>query len=299
MKIIVFILILCLLMCGCQRSPNINESQPLAETTTYASDVEEILVEGKTLSINTINNQIRNVFNNESYYSVPYFGNEAIKNYPYLIVGQTLEYSLYYSAKDIVFLGKPIIYIVVTNMEHPRSTEEEPLLYYFGLEVTEFGVASEFILEGFVGKDEHIAKEFIGSYSMCIEQISTPIHDEPSSEWKMRAQNAIQLYMDNNDYYATAEHNLKAGNYKVFIKGFAKSDRESRVYFVHEDGSVYIARYYYVHSISEGQPANLNNLSLIQFSEAEDYQLGLNRIYENAALRFEYSVDSKDMCSTD
>ena len=182
-----------------------------------------------------------------------------------------------------------------TNIEHPLSTTQNPLLYKFGVNVTECGLQSNFCEQSHVRSQADNSTsllegaDYLGNYSMYINKIKQPKHEAMSSQWKKQAEKALQLYMDRNDFYSVKEKNLPRGKYNVYIQGFSKCDIDSTVVFEHENGQVYLGRYYFVHDIPDGEPADLNKVALVESADAHLVNF-LGKLRQHAAVSMEYVV---------
>lgn len=251
-----------------------------------APTLDSIKVGNQSVTIEEINDGIKTAFNQRLYY------NKAWGNGQFL--NKILTYELFFTP-NIQAAAQPQIYMVITNVTHHLSTVQEPLLYTFGINITEHGLQSEFCLEGHVPETEghtNWLKEgasYLGSHSIIIDEIVEPKHEVMSDQWKLRAEAAILLYMDGNNFYAEKSKNLQPGKYSVYIQGFSESDVDSIIVFEHEDGRVYMGKYYFVHSITAGQPADLNHVALVENIDT-DFMAYLSKIRLNAALIIEATV---------
>lgn len=212
------------------------------------------------------------------------------------LLNRTLSYALYYLPGEMPYnyVFPPKVRIVIENVPHPRSTATETYFYDFQIEATEKGLASDFCAS-FVSSQDEIdrigehGETLIGHYSMCLSTVSKPSNEIMSREWADAAENALRSYMNQNDFYSEKEDNLPSGEYHVYIRGFTAADRDSRVYFEHEDGRVYEGNYCFVHEVSAERRADLNHVALVAYEEA-DFSLSFERVKESAALMMEYTV---------
>lgn len=256
-------------------------------------DVDETLTtqfvkaDEKTISVEDINIGIKAVFNNVLYYNPNGRFNQFL--------GETIEYDLFFmQSTDAVLL--PRVYIIITNMEHPLSNEQSPKLYKFGISITKHGLQSDFYEQSFAhaqGDWKSNVPEgasYLGHYAMCISEVTPPTYEVMTDQWKQRAAAAIRLYMDKNDFYSEKDKNLEAGKYEIYIQGFSESDVHSTIVFEHENGQIYLGQYYFVHSISNEIPADLNHVELVENADA-DFMEYLSRLKLNAAMCMEYSTD--------
>ena len=193
----------------------------------------------------------------------------------------------------------PKVYIVTTNVEHPISTEQEFELCGFAIQLTEYGLQSYFYMQFPIAPQENyldalpVGTVYLGHHSMKMSQITQPVHQKMSDRWKQHAETAIRLYMDKNNFYVVEDNkNLQTGKYNIYIQGFSESDVDSTIVFEHENGSIYVGQYYFVHSISGENPADLNHVELVEDTNA-DFIEYLHRLKRNAALCMQYSVKVK------
>lgn len=289
-KLLFVILLLLGILSGCQKAGTpVQGELPTQEE-------KSITVYGTRFTVEQINEQIKETINEELYYC----GNDPDSDNMFynwdLILNKNLEYSLYYVPSDNPDSTDPVyqevfppqIHFVITNMAHPLSTEDEPKLYFAGIEITQKGLRSDFCRGYHISADEKMKGEFLGSYSMCLTEIVKPIHEEMSNEWKEQVETELKLYMDENDYSAIKENNLPVGNYHVYIEGFSECDADSDVIFEHEDGRIYIGTYRFLHHASGENSANLHRVTLSEYPESmAEY---LNKVRENAVLSMKYAV---------
>ena len=306
--IIILIAILFFVLCGCQNTstPEIDSSMlcldfsgvpETPETTIISADF--LTVNGKEFSVEQINKGIKTTVNNVLYYHGNNFDSDYLLFNTDLLLGKCLEYELYFSpdatTETVGNNGMAIVYFVITNVEHRLSTPDDPKLYAFGIEICEYGLCSDFYYQGYVpkGKTHQLAEGgavYLGSYSMCLNEVLQPAHEEMSDEWQKQAEEALKLYMDKNDLGADPENHLQPGKYTIYIEGFSQSDNHSTVIFEHENGSVYSGSYRFVHHITDGSPANLNKVLLVENCDADPYQIYLERVRSNATLVMVYRL---------
>lgn len=233
--------------------------------------------------------QIENTVNAVLYY---YGDGETAES----LLNRTLSYVLYYLPGEMPYnyVFPPKVRIVIENVPHPRSTASETYFYDFQIEATEKGLASDFCAS-FVSSQDEInrigenGEILIGHYSMCLSTVSKPSNEIMSREWADAAEKALRSYMDRNDFYAEKEDNLPSGKYHVYIRGFTAADRDSRVYFEHEDGRVYEGNYCFVHEVSAERQADLNHVTPASYEEA-GFSQSFERVKESAALMMEYTI---------
>ena len=306
-KIFLSILLSLCLLCGCtndysENSSSINTAISTTkqnktgsiETDEQKDEDKYIEVNGKKLTVDEIITQIPTTINNMLYYSGNYSESNNMFFNKDLILNKQLNYKLYgyypiSSPNSNLDIHLPEVRLVFTDMEHPLSTEDNPKLYYITIKVTENGLQSTFFSGYHISKTE-TPGIFLGSYSLCIDEIVAPKHEVMSEEWKTNVEKALRLYMDENDFWAYAEDNLEIGNYKVYIKGFSANDTDTNIIFEHENGNVYEGFYYFVHHVSGERSADLNKVALIEWDNDEGFQAYLERVKQNATFSMEYEV---------
>lgn len=279
------LLVIMMLLTGCRG--NIPSTPTEDNPTTTLSAQIKITAKGREYSIEEIQEGILKAFNTEFYYA----GDYDVPMNRNLVLNKTLNY-------DLVFVDhefQPFVLLIVNNLEHPWSTEEEPL-YKFGIAFSEQGMEEKFYTMGTATRTEltfmteERGETYLGSYSLHITEIVKPQHEQMSEEWKQQAEAAIRRYMDKNDFHYEKEENLEPGKYHVYIKGFSKADVDSVIVFEHENGNVYQGLYYFVHDISETRTADLNHVELVEDPGDSYYKEWLDKVRENAALHMEYWV---------
>jgi len=259
----------------------------IAETIPQSVQIK-ITAKGKEYSIEDIQRGILKAFHTEFYYA----SDDNLHLNRKLILSKTLTYDLVFV--DDQFL--PYVLLIVNNLEHPLSTEEKPL-YSFGIAFSEQGMEEKFYTYGTTSSNtlaymtEDRDEVYLGSYSLHINEIAKPQHEQMSNEWKKQAEAAIQRYMEKNDFYSEKEKNLEPGKYSVYIKGFSKGDIDSIIVFEHENGNIYQGFYYFVHSISTELPADLNHVEFVANSSGS-YKEWVDKVRESPALHMEYWVQS-------
>lgn len=275
-----FGLVLALLISGCNTID--------AESSETSPCLEKITVDNRTFSVEEINNGIRNVFNTVLYYHT----NGQLHQF----VNKPIEYELYFSSKQETSF--PQVHIIITNAEHPLSSVQLPKLYKFGVRLTEYGLQSDFCEQSYVEPQEdwsvYLTDQtvYLGHYSMDASQITQPMHEEVSDQWKQHAEAAIRLYMNKKDFYSEDSKNLQEGKYNIYIQGFSESDVDSTIIFEHENGQMYLGQYYFVHDIAEEKAADLNHVELIKDIDAECMEY-LDKLKQNAALHIVHEVTGR------
>jgi hypothetical protein len=218
------------------------------------------------------------------------------------ILNKDIEYDLYLDLYDYnknhPFNAPKTVYVVISNMQHLLSVEENISSYAVGIYFTEYGLSSNFcygnnhlINEPFEVYDGIPISYSFGSYIMRIDEIVKPQYEIMDDTWVENIKNEIQIYMDDNDFYQ-GDHNLNlaTGNYHVYVQKFFRSDSDGTIIFEHENGSVYTGWYNYVHECSGNFPANLNHVQLIENPNDELFQLYLDKVRADPAVSMEYSV---------
>ena len=100
--------------------------------------------------------------------------------------------------------------------------------------------------------------------------------------------------MDNNNFSAIKDKNLRPGNYHVYVQGFDPADVDSIIAFEHEDGTIYFGHFYFVHNSVPNRPADLNHVSIPEYSTQEDSAKILEKIRSCAAISMEYAVSDTE-----
>lgn len=286
-KLFVIVVSMITLLCGCQNSDirmDDNYKQEGTESTHYNITVGE-----RSFSVEEINAGIKDTFNNVLYYH----GDDDASNYltfnKNIILHKSLEYDLYFDSTGYIN-ASPIVYMVITNIQHPLSTIEKPLLYQFGIIITEYDLHSDFYYQGHGATNN--SHEFtnnnvthLGSYTMCIDEIVKPQYETLDSEWLARSSKEIQLYMDNN-----TDKILAPGHYHIYVQKFFKSDKDSIIIFENKNGDIYTGFYYSVHGISGENPAALNKVRLVEDAAAEPFKSYISKVKSDPAVSVEYEV---------
>ncbi len=274
LRFLTALLTLMIVMSGCEGN----------ETTAFPDAIE---VNDQSISVAEVNSGIETIFNNALYY----YEDGQLSQF----LNKKLEYELFFIPSTET-AALPRVYMIVTNVKHPLSTEQTPLLYKFGIQISKYGLQSDFCEQSYVQQEKENGVSFpeetiyLGQHSMCISQIVQPVYEEMTDQWKKQAETALRLYMDDNNFYSQAEKNLQAGKYQVFIQGFTKSDVDTTVVFVHESGQIYLGEYYFVHSISDKVPADLNKVELVEDIDPQ-FMAYLDKLRLTAALTMEYQVE--------
>lgn len=252
------------------------------------ADIEKsVVVDSTRISVNQLHHEIKQIFNNVLYYAVEDLESDYFTVNPSLILDKTLVYDLYF------FSDANRICVVFTNIDHPYSTAEQQYYYAFTTDVTTAGLRSIRMVDKIkVEETERLTytNAFLETHSMCLEEILRPKHEIMSKEWKSNAEAAIRRYMDNNDFYATMDENLRPGNYRVYVQGFNPADEDSTIAFEHEDGTIYFGSFYFVHNIVANRPADLNHVGIPEYSTREACAKRLDKIRSCAVISMEYVV---------
>ena len=286
------------LMYGCQ-SNYILDNDPTAEMTDVSISSVNINVNGKDFSVKEVTDGICDTFNSVLYYQ-QCKGNSTIVSTD-LVLKNEIKYKLYFmpgaiGEKSIIKPSK--IYGVVTSLEHPASSDEETVLYTFGIDITEQGLKSDFSLLGHIVIDYQSLIDdgtvYLGEYSMYLDKIEKPFYKKKNEEWEKNVKSAICLYMDKNDFYGEDNKNLKPGNYHIYIQNFTESDQDSTIIFEHENGDIYSGIYYFVQNATQDVCADLNKVVLIEDSELPIFKEYLKKVKLDPAISFEYVVKTLD-----
>lgn len=273
---------------------------------TTVLDVKSIVVNGTTFSVQQINDGIKNAFNNSLYYHGKLYSDFLDANVD-LVLNKGIEYDLFYAPEFVYEYSLtgdaqtllPEVIMVITNMEYPVSIDGTTQLYMYGIVVTEQGFQTDFNSISPIPKGEKYNFLYnreaipLGTYTMCISEITQPLHEKMSDEWKIQTEEAIRMYMDANDFYINKEMNLLPGEYHIYVEGFSKSDVHSEIVFEHENGNIYMGEFYFVHNYYEGKLANLNKVQLVEINgsvEEAYYADYLGKLLENSPLVMEYTI---------
>ena len=271
-------------------------SKALSEDASSSPDeielIDENLIEvnGSTFSIEEINTQIKDTFNCCLYFHGYHDKSSLIFMNKDIFLHKDVEYDLYfepYDSSESSFGTR--IHIIITNVEHPLSTEEKPLLYCFSVGLTEWGLLSDFSYTQPMSPDEAYVFDrdvvYLGRFIMRIDEITKPPFETMDTEWVENTKSAIRLYLDM--YYGTR---LAPGVYYIYVKSFFKSDRDSAIIIEHENGSIYSGKLQYVHEISGDSPARLG-ITLYDVDNIEFDRPYLEMIKIESALSMEYVVE--------
>ena len=270
------------------------------DDTQIFADVQ-VTVNGRSFSIEEINAGIKDTFNSVLYFYGDNDTGEYLFSNKNLVLHKDLEYELYFYksnfdtvASDI--FNPPRVFLVITNIQHPLSTENNPLLYELAIDVTEWGLRSYFHSEGHTPKMEAyvyygVELVYLGSYTMRIDEIVEPPFEVMNDEWKENTKSELRLYMHKNDFYVgKPEDSLEPGYYHVYVQKFFKSDMDSIVIFEHENGNTYWGFYYFVHENSGSYFANLNKVRLAEDVGNESFDAYIEKVRANSAVSMEYLV---------
>lgn len=286
-KVLIILMLFCLLfeVCACVETdepqkpveglPSADEEPNKPKEAREEQEAQSkplVYVFGRTFTADEINEGVKSTIQCNLYY----YGesHDSAWNTD-LFVGREVEYDLFLehsktSASETnrpdsfqgwvnqSLIDPPIVYFVGTNMLHPQSNETDPRLYWYGINLTKWGVQS-YINSGYscevgVLSSYHVNKDmiYLGHYKMTIDEITKPIYEEKSEEWKEMVKNAIRRQMDANDLNENAENNLPVGKYHVYTRNTQKSDRDTIIVFEHEDGRYFVGNYYFVQEIGLG-----------------------------------------------
>ncbi len=299
---LVISLILITMMCSCQKV-NIMDYTP--NTGTFcASDTDKALtdkpiisVNGKDYRTNEISEEIQNTFNSVLYYHGTIGDFITDTN---AVLNKEIRYELYFKpnySEESSSIMSPQVFGIIVNMEHPSSTENCFVRYAFGIDLTEYGLKTDFSYLGQMSPNDYSAlvdaSVYLGSHSVNIEEIKRPTYEEKTKEWKDCVESAVRLYMDENDFYAEEGKNLKPGNYRIYIQNFSEGDQVSTIIFEHDNGDIYSGVYYFVQEATKDMRADLNKVALIKGDELPTFKEYFDKVKLNPAVSFEYTVKIK------
>jgi len=271
------------------------DKPPTDEAPSYENP---FAINGRLFSIEEINTGIKDTFNNQLYL-YGYVGGLIKNDLPY-----DIEYELYFDPSHYGYderypFSRPkTAFLVVTNMLHPLPMEEIPPLYVYGINVTEWGLRSDFYYSNTYTTIEkpliffNSELVYLGSYTVRIDEIAKPQYEIMDSEWIENTKNEIRMYMDEDVFSEyNIEKELEPGGYHVYVKKFFKSDVDSTIIFEHENGNIYTGWYNYVHENTGVYPANLNHVELVDNLNEESFKTFLEKVREDPALCIEYAVN--------
>lgn len=257
----------------------------------HNSSVDFIIVEDKKFTAKEIIDGIKDTFN-ANLYNVNRYDTNLMPNQAQ-ILNKELVFDLFFEDNSNTdkkeFVYPPKIYLVITNISHPTSTNDNPQFYKFGIDITKCGLRSDFYFEGHTDANyksffEEQDALFLGTHTMRLEKVEKPQYEKMSDQWKNKVTKAVKLYMDN--IKNSDENLLISGEYRICVKGFFKSDCDTLIYFEHENGNLYCGYYHFIHDVDENIPANINKLALLD--DAKNKELNLENIYSNAAISIYY-----------
>lgn len=256
------------------------------------TEVEKyVMVNGSRISVNQIHQDIQRIFNNLLHYSLEDLESDYFECNPSLILGKTLVYDLYF------FSDTNRICVVFTNINHPYSTAEQQYFYVIKTYVTTVGLRNIPMIDKIKveeTKRSAYTNAFLETHSMCLAEIVRPQYEIMSEEWKTITEENIRIYMDNNNFHYIKDENLRPGNYHVYVQGFDPADVDSKIAFEHEDGTIYFGIFYFIHHPVPNRPADLNHVSIPEYSTQEDSAKILEKIRSCAAISMEYVVSDTE-----
>lgn len=286
-RIITLFISLTILLCGCNNYGNKIKKKQMS-----------ININEKNFSIADINEGIADTFNYVLYYYGGNVDSEYLTDNKEKVLNREIEYDLYYTPNakgqdDFVFASK--VYFVIKNIKHPLSSLKNEVLYEFGIEITEYGLRSDFCYQGHIKKGEKysfITAETIplGSHSLFISEIKKPNYEKIDKEQKTNIEKSICLYMSNNNFYSDKNKNLPSGNYTIYLQNFFRSDKDSFIIFENEEGAIYKGIYYFVHEISGNSSADLNYVDVLTESNTKAMQSYLNKVRSDAVVKMEFII---------
>lgn len=306
--IIVFIALLVVCITGCESS-NTSISQydlqselPRISNATEPDDnLDEfvIYVDDRGYTVEDINAGIKNAFNEQLYYHGEYDSDYILTNKD-IIQGKNVEYDLYL-CKSAEYTS-PYATIYIRNIEHYQSTPENPLFYSMSIFLTKYGMPSDFNSCGPIKKDAVCDEsDYLGKYSMRIDEIIRPNYEEIGEALEKNVKSAVQLYMNRNDFMGEektfpegpeVQTSFKTGTYNVYVKKFSEADTDSTVIFEHEDGSIYEAKYCFVHEAIETKEANLRYIFYYSaINETDGHKSFVDKVKKDPLLCFKYVVN--------
>lgn len=307
-KIIVFIVLFVVCIIGCESSnESISQNDLQSELPRISNATEPddnldefvIYVDDRGYTVEDINAGIKNAFNEQLYYHGEYDSDYILTNKD-IIQGKNVEYDLYL-CKSAEYTS-PYATIYIRNIEHYQSTPENPLFYSMSIFLTKYGMPSDFNSCGPIKKDAVCDEsDYLGKYSMRIDEIIRPNYEEIGEALEKNVKSAVQLYMDRNDFMGEektfsegpeVQTSFKTGAYNVYVKKFSEADTDSTVIFEHEDGSIYEAKYCFVHDAIETKEANLRYIFYYSaINETDGHKSFVDKVKKDPVLCFKYVVN--------
>lgn len=263
-----------------------------------APDESRITINGRTFTIEEIIEGVMDTFNCQMYL----YGNDPTSDNilcnKELILHQDIEYELCYRPPGPYSLYGRII-VMMPNMLHPYSTDENPRVYFFGIFISEIGLESDFSLGDSCPQNISLSTEsgediYLGSYTIRIDEVTRPPFEVMDTEWVENTENAIRLYMD-GDYHAELgiKHDLEPGNYLAYVQPFFRADVRGYIIFEHENGNVYWGWYDWVHDDIGDYPASLNHVELAYNPNDASFLSYLEKVRSDSQVNLEYSVKER------
>ena len=145
-----------------------------------------------------------------------------------------------------------------------------------------------------VTKDCEDEITFIGDFSFNIPEITLPEYNKKSADWISNATEAVKKYITDSkdtDFDPTA--------YEIYIKNFTEADQSTLIYFIGENGSMYLGNFNFVNSVPANSIASISNVQKIELNESnkESYMSYVKKIKDSAALNLSYTI-TKDTQSS-
>ncbi|MDR1735656.1 MAG: hypothetical protein LBR85_02145 [Oscillospiraceae bacterium] len=245
-----------------------------------------ITVNEKEYAAGDIHKGISEAFNDFLYYHGEDNESDYLEYNKNLVLNQDIEYELY------SYPEMESVYIVITNRLHPLSTKENPVLYQFGIKVSEKGAGSGFTYKGYGPKEKTyifygVELLYNGNFTLRIDKINKPTHKKMSNEWIDNAKNAIEMYVEVSREVYMQDDAFKPGNYRIYVKGVNENDEDSVIIFEHESGLVYSGLYYLVHTLAP-ELISFDKVALVPSPTSEAFVKYLERVKSNPALSMEY-----------
>ncbi|MBE6563037.1 MAG: hypothetical protein E7660_04810 [Ruminococcaceae bacterium] len=290
-SIITIICCICLLLiCGC--TSEINFTKEFDSELIEAASVETIEIEGNAYTPKKINEMLLSSINTEIYY----FRNDSESEFAFsnsdILLKKDIEYSVYYHHKMNGTESLHLIEMIIHNIPYPQlNFTDENLYYFFGFLCTPEGLQSQ-IYSGYYiaenGLEKYNSEDsddiiFLGKYRMHIDETRTPDYGEKNEAWKTNITKAIERFVEAD------EDILISGKYDVYVMNFVPADEHTQIYFINENGDIYIGTYNFVNEVSPDSPANINHLSII--SEASPTDEIYQKIMALSAIHIEVEAD--------
>jgi len=289
-------IIVVIVLVFCEGQSNAAQQQEKAKVI----DENPVVVNGRAFSVDEIIDGIKAVFNSDMYY----FGLDWYEPF----FQKDVEYDLYYAQRvGVASAPEKAIHMIITNVLHDLSSENEFLYQVVGINITEYGLLDGFYYRSYGSWEDmvltrHEGENYLGHYIMRIDEVIPPQYEPKDAEWQESTIKVIQEYMDQTLLdYADEDYALKPGNYHVYMRNFPRGETYSLVVFEHQNGDVYWGQYCHLNYTSNEYAPYISHVSRIDWEnldesagwEQEDAEMlrgYIEKIKLDPAISFEYAV---------